>query len=148
MRPESSDSNLSVPALYTHQDRKVNFQHYNGFLHTMGLVSSLRDQIILTELLIRWSSRDDFRNIALGVPVGKVRRGQETFSSGGLRWTKTKKSGNLYFITGVTKGAASFIGYLPQTSTAVIILANRGMSVHPLGMHILRMINYEFNRTY
>lgn len=140
--------NSEIPALYTAQGRQVGFEHLNGFMPAMGLLSDLHDLIILSQIYLRLSGRDDFKKFAFQFDKPHKKSKEETFTSGGFRWVNTKKSGNLYFMTGVMRGCSSFIGFVPQTQTCVIILSNSGHSIHTLGMHILRMINYQFTRTY
>jgi len=140
--------NSEIPTLYTAQARMVGFEHLNGFMLAMGLLTDLHDLMILSQVYLRLSGKDDFKKFALEINANDKKNKKESFSSGGFRWVKTKKSGNLYFMTGVMKGCSAFLGFVPQTQTCVIILSNSGQSIHSLGMHILRMINYQFTRTY
>lgn len=137
------------PALYTSQARKVSFQHLNGFTNSMGMISTLHDLMILGQVYLRLSNQDNFRKFSFSSPeLMKNKKKDEIFTSGGFRQIVTKKSGNLYFMTGVMRGGSAYIGLMPKTHTAVIILSNSGTSVHTLGLHIMRMINYQFTRTY
>lgn len=147
--PESVSSLEEWPALYTAQGRKVSFQHLNGFTNSMGMITTLQDLMILARVYLRLSSQDNFNKFSFSSPeLSKKNKKDEIFTGGGFRQIVTKKSGNLYFMTGVMRGGSAYIGFMPKTHTAVIILSNSGTSVHTLGLHIMRMINYQFTRTY
>ncbi len=138
-----------LPALYTPLGKKVTFQHMNGFARSMGMISTMHDLMILAQVYLRLSSQENFIKFCFSTPeLNKKNKRDEIFTSGGFRQIVTKKSGNLYFMTGVMRGGSAYMGFMPKTQTAVIILSNSGTSVHTLGLHILRMINYQFTRTY
>lgn len=52
----------------------------------------------------------------------------------------------VYTYTGKTSGHMAFIAYVKETHTAVILLSNKVIGVENLGLLILRMINYNWNR--
>ncbi|MCO6462215.1 MAG: beta-lactamase family protein [Saprospiraceae bacterium] len=137
----------SVPAFYSAQSRLLPIPHFGGLTTTMGMVSCMKDQLIVAEVLMRMASRNDFKQVFLQ-PVVEKKKKKTSFTNGGLRWSDGGKSGKIYMMTGVLKGSSAFLCVAPQTHTAVIILHNSGESQHVLGFQILRMINYQFTRTY
>ena len=48
--------------------------------------------------------------------------------------------------TGSTSGFRSFIGFVPETQTAVILLCNSESTTGGLGYHILRMLNNNWKK--
>ena len=145
--PESHRE-LLIPSFYTREGRPVNAPHFSGLTNTMGMLTCMEDMMILAKVYLRLSNSDDFKNFCLKEDLTKKRTKDELYSNGGFRYFTTKKSGNLYFMTGVMKGSSAFICFAPKTNTAVVLMSNSGKSVHTLGMHIMRMINYQFTRTY
>jgi serine-type D-Ala-D-Ala carboxypeptidase/endopeptidase len=59
---------------------------------------------------------------------------------------KVKKGVNICLQSGSTNGQSAFIAFLPQTKTAVVILANTRLVQGKLGMLILRMLNFNWKR--
>ena len=59
---------------------------------------------------------------------------------------KMKKDVYICLQSGSTNGQSAFVACLPQTKTAVVILANTRLVQGKLGMIILRMLNFNWKR--
>lgn len=142
-----SDGNDELKS-YSREGRLIPHQHLNGLVQTMGMKTTMHDMMILLKVYLRLSSGEDFNNFCLKEENEKKGKKDDSYTNGGFRYFTTKKSGSLYFMTGVTKGSSAFICFAPKTHTGIYIFSNSGKSVHTLGMHIMRMINYNYTRTY
>ncbi len=59
----------------------------------------------------------------------------------GLAWHMSMMDGIIYFHhTGGTDGSSSFIGFSPDTKTAVVVLSNAAESVHPISTEIMEKL--------
>lgn len=137
----------SVPDFYTAQGRKIGAPHFSGLTPAMGMISCMEDLLIVSKIFLRLSARDDFRKFCLSSELPGKRK-DPVITNGGLHIIDAGKSGNLYFLTGVLKGSSAYLCFAPKTHTAVVVLHNSGKPVHHLGNYIMRMINYQFTRTY
>ena len=137
----------SIPSFFTTFQRPLPLPHFNGLTNAMGMVSCMEDLVILAKVWMRLCNRTDFQQAFL-TPLPKKKKKHDTFTNGGFRIIDGEKSGNLYLFTGLFKGSSAYFCFAPKTHTAVIILHNAGTSQHVLGFHIMRMINYQFTRTY
>lgn len=137
----------SVPTLYTAQQRKLPLPHFNALTPAMGMVTCLDDLVIVAKVLLRLSAHADFQKTFLEARATRNKK-EIRLTNGGFRIVDGHKSGNIYFMTGLLKGSSAFLSFAPQTHTAVIILHNAGVSQHILGHQIMRMINYQYTRTY
>lgn len=137
----------SIPALYTAQQRKLPLPHFNALTPAMGMVTCLDDLVIVAKVLLRLSAHADFQKTFLEARATRNKK-EIPLSNGGFRLVDGHKSGNIYFMTGLLKGSSAFLCFAPKTHTAVIILHNAGVSQHILGHQIMRMINYQYTRTY
>ncbi len=57
-----------------------------------------------------------------------------------------RKKFNILIHTGNTSGFRSFLGIIPETKTAVVVLSNSKRATGGLGFLLLRMINYNWNK--
>ena len=137
----------SIPAHYTAQQRMLSMPHFNALTPAMGMVTCMDDLVIMTKVLLRLSVQSDFQKTFLDARTTRTKKGIP-LSKGGFRMIDGHKSGNIYFMTGLLKGESAFLCFAPKTHTAVIILHNAGVSQHILGHQIMRMINYQYTRTY
>ncbi len=57
-----------------------------------------------------------------------------------------RKNFNILIHTGNTSGFRAFLGIIPETQTAVVVLSNSKRATGGLGFLLLRMINYNWNK--
>lgn len=112
---------------------------YSG---SIGIKASLNELI----LFCRWTlnRQPDFFRLLSRAPM------QTGKNKGwvGLGWQVLPIPMNrfVYAHTGRTEGHHCFVGLLPETGTAVIILSNSATGTDPLGLSILNMMNQNWKR--
>jgi len=112
---------------------------YSG---SIGIRTSLADLILFCRLTL--NKQPLFKPLLQRIPmrIGKNKGWV------GLGWQvlPVPKDRFVYAHTGRTEGHHSFVGLLPETGTAVIILSNSAHGTDPLGLSILSMMNQNWKR--
>jgi len=112
---------------------------YSG---SIGIKTSLADLILFCRLTL--NKQPLFKPLLQRIPmrIGKNKGWV------GLGWQvlPVPKNRFVYAHTGRTEGHHSFVGLLPETGTAVIILSNSAYGTDPLGLSILNMMNQNWKR--
>jgi CubicO group peptidase (beta-lactamase class C family) len=127
--------------------RKVKPWHFESFAASEGLKSTVGDLC----LFVRAHFTDE------GTPITKIiseRIGIEAptnyndnlYIGNGWHFLQQKNKYNIVTHTGKTSGHSSFIAFIPETKTGVVILSNSVYGTKDLGFLILRMINDNWNR--
>lgn len=114
-------------------------QAYTG---SIGIKTSLNDLIRFCQYTL--NNKPEFKPLLQRVPIhiGK----NEGWVSLGWQVLPVLKNRYVYAHTGRTEGHHSFVGLLPETGTAVIILSNSAHGTDPLGLSILNMMNKNWKR--
>lgn len=60
---------------------------------------------------------------------------------------RSKDAYPIYSYTGRTSGHSVFVAFVSETRTGIILLSSSGVGPQRLGMDVLRLINYNWNRT-
>jgi len=120
---------------------------YSAFSGSEGMKTSSEDLSKFFEHLFynkEWPLKDPIK-IQLSKKVESIYNDQ-FYTGYGWQIINQKKAHDIYAMTGATDGHSTFIAFVPETATAVIILSNSSSGTRDLGMSILRMINYNWKR--
>ena len=79
-------------------------------------------------------------------PLIKTGLTKNTWGGNGWHVITNKSYYDVILHAGSTTGYRSFLGFVPETETGVVILANSPTSMNGLGLLILRMINNNWKR--
>jgi Beta-lactamase len=118
------------------------------FRFSLGMKSSVND--IMDLLKIQMSLKDSFYYKSIGdTQKALFKTDVDKNTSIGKIWhvLKVKKDVMVCIQSGSTNGQSAFVACMPQTKTAVVVLANTRMVQGKLGMMILRMLNFNWRRT-
>jgi CubicO group peptidase (beta-lactamase class C family) len=146
---ELADTDVSVPAAARgrfaqgHNRRGRPVPHWD--LPALAGAGALRSTVadLLAFLRVQLGEGDPALARAAALthaPRWRHRRGLAV----GLAWSRLPLLGTeheLLFHNGGTGGFRSFVGFVPATDTAVVVLSNSGRSVDALGFRILERIN-------
>lgn len=138
------DINQTVnSAAYNKSMKEVKPWNSGLFFPSLGARADLYSFIHLAKFLLAHKS-EDVKGLYTVTPI-KVRN-QKGEVANGLQVISLPKSNKMFFHVGRTEGHYSFIGLIPKTNTAVVILANSSIGADLLGVNILRMMNENWNR--
>lgn len=118
-----------------------------SFAASEGIKSSMND--LLRYLKISMKANDNRLSPILTQnqqALVKTDLTKNTYGGNGWHVIKNKSYYNVILHAGSTTGYRSFLGFVPETQTGVIILANSPKSMNGLGLLILRMINNNWKR--
>jgi serine-type D-Ala-D-Ala carboxypeptidase/endopeptidase len=118
------------------------------FNFSLGMKSSVND--IMDLLKIQMSLKDSLYYKSIGeTQQALFKTDVDKSTSVGKIWhvLKVKKDVMVCIQSGSTNGQSAFIAFMPQTKTAVVVLANTRMVQGKLGMMILRMLNFNWRRS-
>ena len=119
---------------------------FRSFAGSEGINSTVGDLINFISAQMDNTSR--FSKIFQDNHIIEVPTGYNNNLFVGKAWHIVKNRGHFNIInhTGKTSGHQSFVAFIKETGTAVIILCNSAHGVDDLGFLILRMINYNWRR--
>ncbi len=80
-------------------------------------------------------------------PLVKTDMAKHIFGGNGWHIITNKNYYDVVMHAGSTTGYRSFMGFVPETKTGVIILANSPHSMNGLGLLVLRLVNNNWKRT-
>lgn len=114
----------------------------DAFRGALGIRASLDDLVRLCRLTLDRETL--FASLLLRYPmtVGK----EKGWVARGWQVLPIPKNRYVYAHTGRTGGHHVFIGLLPETYTAVVVLSNAAAGTDPLGLSILNMMNRNWKR--
>jgi serine-type D-Ala-D-Ala carboxypeptidase/endopeptidase len=81
------------------------------------------------------------------IPLFHTQLDKITYVSKAWHVIKEKKRPNICIQTGSTNGFSTFVAFVPETKTGVVLLTNSRKIQGRLGMAILRILNYNWRRT-
>jgi D-alanyl-D-alanine-carboxypeptidase/D-alanyl-D-alanine-endopeptidase len=113
-----------------------------AYAGSIGIKTSLNDLIRFCKYTL--DNKTEFKTLLQRIPmhIGKT----QGWVSLGWQVLPVLKNRYVYAHTGRTEGHHSFVGLLPETGTAVIILSNSAHGTGPLGLSILNMMNQNWKR--
>jgi serine-type D-Ala-D-Ala carboxypeptidase/endopeptidase len=117
------------------------------FHYSLGMKSSVNE--IMDLLKVQMSLKDSLYYKSIGeTQKALFKTDVDKSTSVGKIWhvLKVKKDVFVCIQSGSTNGQSAFVACMPQTKTAVVVLANTRMVQGKLGMMILRMLNFNWRR--
>jgi serine-type D-Ala-D-Ala carboxypeptidase/endopeptidase len=117
------------------------------FQYSLGMKSSVNE--IMDFLKLQMSLKDSLYYKSIGeTQKALFKTDVDKNTSVGKIWhiMKVKKDVFVCLQSGSTNGQSAFIACMPQTKTAVVVLANTRMVQGKLGMMVLRMLNFNWRR--
>lgn len=120
---------------------------FQSFAASEGIKSSMADLMsFMSENLYhnKESFRDNLQNIRTGLIKTKINK--QAKAAKGWHVITFRKYHNAILHSGSTNGHRSFIGFIPETKTGVVLLSNSENAVDGLGFLILRMLNYNWKK--
>ncbi len=132
----------TVPG-YSRARLKMDPWNTTAYKGSLGLHASLQDLIHLCRYFINLNEHQKQRFLAK-FPC-RIRK-EKAFI--GLSWQTLEipKNRTIYVHLGHTDGHHAFIGFLPDTKTGAVILANSAIGSENLGVSILSMVNDNWKR--
>ncbi|MBK7607372.1 MAG: beta-lactamase family protein [Saprospiraceae bacterium] len=138
----SLDSSTTI-AGYDRQTRPVKPWTSQTFGAALGGKASLHTLLNLTYLFLYPPTP---AYLALIHPQQTSIRGEKGWVAPGWQVVTIPGERFLYVHTGRTEGHHAFVGLLPDTHTAVVVLANSASGTELLGLSVLRMMNKNWKR--
>ena len=117
------------------------------FRFSLGMKSNMND--ILDFLKVQMNIKNKTSDKSLSETQKAVFKTDiDKYTSVGKLWhiLKVSKFVNVCLQSGATNGQSAFVAFVPETKTAVVILANTRLVQGKLGMMILKMLNYNWKR--
>lgn len=113
-----------------------------AFKGALGIRATLDDLIRLCRLTLEREALFASLLVRHPMTVGK----EKGWVAKGWQVLPIPKNRYVYAHTGRTGGHHAFIGLLPETHTAVVVLSNSAVGSDPLGLSILNMMNQNWKR--
>ncbi len=132
----------TIPGYNLHK-QPVKSWSYKTFAGALGMRGSLVELMNLCHHFL-YNKRPAFRQMMDAIPTS-IRK-NEGWVSMGWQVIPIPKNRFIYSQNGRTEGHHTFIGIIPETRTAVVILANSAAGSDLLGLAILRMMNRNWKR--
>ena len=120
---------------------------FQSFAASEGVKSSMNDLVKFVMANMDENSFElstAFKNIHQ--PMGDIKLNKETKIAKGWHVLKPKKYYDVILHSGSTNGHRAFIGFVKETNTGVIVLANSEHREDGLGFLILRMLNHDWKK--
>ncbi len=120
---------------------------FQSFAASEGIKSSMADLMnFLYKNLYNENEaiQDNMQNIRNGLIDTKINK--QAKAAKGWHVIKLRKYYNAILHSGSTNGHRSFIGFIPETKTGVVLLSNSENALDGLGFLILRMLNYNWKK--
>jgi len=139
-RPDEKKQQEILPGL-DKEGNVTSLWHWETMVASGGLKSNIRELMLFTVEQFKMPENDLQKAMAL--------TRQFTFFTPdnmdiGLAWRMNMLDGIIYFHhTGETAGSSSFIGFSPDTKSAVVILSNAAESVNPISTEIMEKLLAE-----
>lgn len=124
-----------------------NWQFDETFRYSLGIKASMNELVEFMKVHMGIKDSTTYRKlIETQKPLHKTNMDKNT--SMGKIWhiLKQRKNVEICVQSGSTNGQSSFIAFVPQTKTAVIVLANSRIIQGHLGMVILKALNFNWKR--
>lgn len=118
-----------------------------SFLASEGMKSSMDDLLKYLNVCLE-SNQKTFGKVIYQnqQPMVKTDISKHTFGGNGWHVITNKHYYDVILHAGSTTGYRSFLGFVKETETGVVILANSPTSMNGLGLLILRMLNHQWKR--
>lgn len=150
----SKETNLRIAQGHSRKGKQVNHWNFEGMAPAAGLKSTMYDLLLFVKANLRMEKRE-FQNAFAEVQQNKVnvlfgKNGRPTSMGYGWFTSTLNTDTNLpvIWVNGGTGGFRSFIGFVKDTNTAIVILSNSANSVDEMGFEILEILNAEYRSNY
>jgi len=140
--PEGQDSLMAQG--YSVAGRPVEPWTFTSFAASEGLKTNMADLLQFAQAHLEHKS--DLPLDKLLTPQIDTKVKKRTYIAHGWHVIKQKKFYHLILHPGSTSGHRVHFSFVPETKTAVVILANSANSLEGLGYMILRMVNRHWKR--
>lgn len=139
--------NREITDGYNRAMRKVDPLHFPSFAGSEGVKSTMTDLCVFLKTIL--NSDDHIYKEIIGDQLtvqGETNYNDKIFIANGWHVVDQGKKYNIFTHTGKTSGHSSFVGFIKETKTAVVILSNSSIGTKDLGFLVLRMINNNWKR--
>jgi serine-type D-Ala-D-Ala carboxypeptidase/endopeptidase len=144
----SDDTSYPYAQGYNPGQRPVpNWRFGETFRFSLGMKSTMNE--LLAFMKTQMGIKDSLTYKSIGDTQKALYKTEiDKTTSVGKIWhiMKIKKDVNICIQSGSTNGQSTFIAFMPQTKTAVVIVANTRLVQGKLGLIILRMLNFNWKR--
>lgn len=141
-----SENRIITPG-YNRAMRKVKPWSFASFSGSEGIKSTAEDLSKYIRLNLGLNFPTLYKSVESQLQiVEKTNYNDKIMMANGWHVVDQGKKYNIYTHTGKTSGHTSFLAFVKETKTGVIILSNSSWGVEDLGFLILRMINHNWNR--
>ena len=121
--------------------------NFLSFAASEGIKSHSKDLELFLRKNIEASDHEDvYKMNKLHTALVPTLHSRDAFAGKGWHVLKTRKYFDAYMHTGKTSGHRSFLGFVKETRTGVIVLSNSEHEMNGLGFLILRMLNNHWKK--
>ena len=132
---------------YNRAMRKVKPWSFASFSASEGIKSTAEDLSNFIRLNLGLEYPTLYNSVESQLQIAeKTNYNDKIMMANGWHVVDQGKKYNIYTHTGKTSGHTSFLAFVKETNTGVVILSNSSWGVEDLGFLILRMINYNWKR--
>lgn len=124
-----------------------NWKFGETFRYSVGVQATMNE--LLDFVKVQLGVKDTFLlNVLRGTqgPLFKTEIDKNTSVSKAWHVLRYKKRFMICLQSGSTNGQSAFVAFVPETKTGVIVLANTRLVQAPLGMLVLKALNYNWHR--
>ncbi|MEO1518652.1 MAG: serine hydrolase domain-containing protein [Bacteroidota bacterium] len=135
----SADQKLRLARGYANSGKPTQPWVFPSFAASEGLKSSVADLLIFLRANLSSQAALDFQALhQIGLPTGIT---PDSYAAIGWHVIKMRKRPEVVLHPGSTSGYRSFMGFVKETQTAVVVLSNSEYGTGGLGQLVLRMLN-------
>ena len=125
----------------------ANWRFNETFKYSVGIKATMNE--LLDFMKLQLGIKDTFLfKILRGTQEPLFKTDIDKNTSVGKSWhiLKYKKKIMICLQSGSTNGQSTFIAFIPETKTGVVVMANTRLVQAPLGMLVLKILNYNWRR--
>ncbi|MBK8700299.1 MAG: beta-lactamase family protein [Saprospiraceae bacterium] len=119
---------------------------FNSFAASEGIKSSANDLLLFARAFFGTSGTGLDQLCPSLTTLNEPSFNEKLFYSFGWHGIKINKKTRAIISNGNTSGHSAFMGMVPETKTAVVVLSNSAFGTKDLGLLILRMVNFNWKR--
>ena len=142
----SSEQKKRLSAGYSVSGMKTPMWKFKSFEASVGLKSTAKDLMAFANAHIGDDSGFSSTFAATHIPQSKTALNKRVRAGRGWHIVKSKKFHDIIVHTGNTDGHRSYLAFVKESETAVVVLMNSERSLEGLGYMILKMINNNWSK--
>ena len=145
----NKETEFNISPGYDKASRLTKPWEYKSFAASEGAKSTSQDLSAYINFQMNDAVQGSLSNVIAKTQEIQVPKSLNKVISTAYGWqvyTRNKDGYPIYTYSGRTSGHNTFIAYIKETKTAVIILSNSVLGTEDLGLQVLRMINYNWKR--